>query len=273
MRTTTPGRALPVTAVCRLLFLVLTSGPLVAQTLFVDSADAVNSRPGMNIAAHYDLGKDFTWCDPADIRWIQNVSVTDNKGTAKSIAGFPASFVDPLPGQDIGNDYDGNAQTGDTLPWYDITRNQAAKTGAFQRGAGAFYEDAPGGAAFNDNAPIRVEFNTLVVCLDTAKNTFAPLGGFSWGFVIDPKDSNPQVLAVGGVNADNLVDAFNDLIKNGTSLDGKTKFEQWTMIKGDPKCQLTLKIIPEPSGMVAIGLACLAFGIVCRRRIASARPS
>ena len=153
-----------------------------AAMLIVDNVTAVNGRPGMNIAAHYDLGPNFdNCCSPENIRWIQDVHVTDNAGNDKMLLGtFPARFIDPSPGQNIGNDYNGNPQTGDTLPWYDVTRNQAAQTGAFQRGAGAYFEDGPGGGAFNNEAPIRVDFNTLVVCTDPVAKTFTAMGGFSW---------------------------------------------------------------------------------------------
>ena len=237
-----------------------------AQTLYVDSVAAVNSRPGMNIGAHYDLGPNFTWCDPANIRWIQDVHVTDNSGNDKSIFGFPATFVDPLPGQNIGNDYNGNAQTGDTLPWYDVTRNQAALTGAFQRGAGAYFEDGPGGPGFNNSAPIRVDFNTLVVCTDPNNKTFTAMGGFSWGFIIDPKNSNPQLLGVSAINGDGLINQFNSLIQTNKSIDGNnTMFEQWRMVTAGVGCELNVSIVPEPSSTAMFAVSGLLFVVYSRR--------
>ena len=237
-----------------------------AAMLILDSVSAVNGRPGMNINAHYELGDDFNCCLPENIRWIQNVHVTDNSGNNKSIFGFPSMFVDPLPGQDIGQDYDGNAQTGDLLPWYDVTRNQAAKTGAFARGAGAYYEDAPGGPGFNASAPIRVDFNTLVVCTDPFTKTFSSLGRFSWGFIIDPMNSNPQLLSVTALTGDSLINEFNDLIQNNRSIDGNnTMFEQWRMVTAGVDCQLTV-VVPEVSTYCAGALLALPLALQYARR-------
>jgi hypothetical protein len=236
----------------------------VAATLFVDGVSAVNgASPGMNISAHYDLGTDFTCCDPANLRWLQDVHVTDNSGHALALPGFAANFIDPQPGQNIGNDYDGNPQTGDTLPWYDVTRNQAARTGAFALGAGAYFEDGPGGAAFNNNAPIRVDFNTLVVCTTPSPGpdgggTFYTLGGFSWGFIIDPKNSNPQLLSVTAITGDALINEFNDLI------DANAAFGSWRMVTaGD--CDFTV-VVPETSTLYAGTLLLLPFCVQGVRR-------
>lgn len=235
----------------------------VAQSLNVTQY-ATHGNAGVNIQADWDLGSS-TCCDPANVRWIQNIKLKNLDGTPKNnVPGYinRPNFIDPLPDQPGG--------PWDTLPWYDVTYGSAAdrnsNTNRIANGSGRFFNDSPGGWAGAWGALDFCAF-TAVVCIDGANKTASYLGGFSWGFRVAADGTTTKFALAQMANNAATINMFNTAlhINSGTSDPNynPASFREWTMQVGDVNCQLNFNPVPEPGTMA---LCAAAVGIAARRR-------
>ncbi len=237
-----------ITALC-----IVTVSSSWAQTLkvtrFVD-----NGRGGVEIQAEYDQGKD-PWCKDENVRWIQRLLLKqgDGKTEKTDVPGYPkASFIDPQPTQ--------GGSTFDNLPWYDFTYGSAADRAANQNklnGGGKFFNDTPAG--WGPFGPMYFCAWTAVVCTDTATKKASFMGGFTWGFCVSATGAISLISTTTLGNNDDTVGIFNTALGSGPD-----SFKDWSLTKGDDKCQLTVTSVPEPTSLVA--LACAGLLVLRRRR-------
>ncbi len=223
-----------------------------SQVLRITQFDVSNAQGGLNIQADYS-GIDPQCCDPANVRWLQRILLLDGNGNRlDTVNGYPiGDFIDPQPTQPPGG-WDGD-------PWYDVTYNSAADRATDtnrQNGAGAFFNDSPGG--WRPFGPVSFLAFTAVVCINSTTKEAAFLGGFTWGFNIPAQNGNVSGILPGILgNTQATATMFNDSIALGAFANSG-----WRVVVGDPNCQLTVQSVPEPMTM-ALSLA--AGGLAVRR--------
>lgn len=228
-----------------------------AQTLNVTQY-ATHGNAGVNIQAHWDVPSSWSCCDPANMRWLQNIKLKNLDGTPKNnVQGYlnRPDFIDPLPDQPPGG--------WDTLPWYDVTYGSAAdrtaNTNRIANGSGRFFNDSPGGWAGAWGALDFCGF-TAVVCINDATKTAEYLGGFSWGFRVAANGTVTKFALAAMANNAATVGMFNTALQKSYS---PATFSEWTVNVGDPNCQLTFNPVPEPG---TIALCAAAVGLAAKRR-------
>lgn len=181
---------------------------------------------GVSFWANYTLNGGQTTVNPANLRWLQLVTFS------KNVNGFPnRPFIDPVNGQNIGG---GN--TGDNLPWYDITGNTMAGVSAAGRGVGTWMGDGP--QAPWTLAPLTFTAETVVVqIIDAPSHVAEILGGDQWGYgITSPGGVNtvtPIAASALTVNQ-NLINQFNTGLTND--------FNGWSVIIPEPST-ITLALI------------------------------
>ncbi|MCB8931928.1 MAG: PEP-CTERM sorting domain-containing protein [Fimbriimonadaceae bacterium] len=242
------------------LFVVAGTHAGFAQSLNVTQY-ATHGNGGVNIQADWDLGSS-TWCDPANVRWIQNIKLKNLDGTDKNnVPGYinRPNFIDPLPDQPGG--------PWDTLPWYDVTYGSAAdrntNTNRIANGSGRFFNDSPAG--WGPFGPMMFCAFTAVVCIDNTAKTASYMGGFSWGFTVAANGTVTAKPLLQMANNQATVDMFNTALHiNTTDANyNPATFREWSMTLGDANCQLTYNPVPEPGTMA---LCAAAIGVAAKRR-------
>ncbi|MFO0841979.1 MAG: hypothetical protein U0797_06200 [Gemmataceae bacterium] len=219
---------------------------------------------GLNIQAQYGAGDiDPDCCDPANVRWLQRVLLTDAMGNQRNnVPGYPSgNFIDPQPNQPGG--------PFDNLPWYDITYNTAADRAVDanrQNGAGRFFNDSPQG--WLPFGAISFSALTMLVCVDPQTMMFEFLGGFSWGFSVNAAQNTvtaQELMPLADTNG------LRDIINNSLAA-GAFANQGWMMVANpNPDCFVGVQFLPEP-GTLSLGFIGLAsLGIICvrRRRLAA----
>ena len=244
---------------CRLALsiVVMTTTTAFSQTISVTKYGGSNAQGGISIQAEYDQGPN-PWCLPENVRWLQRILLKKGDGVTQKddVPGYPSGdFIDPQPGQPGG--------PWDNSPWYDVTYNSAADRNSSmnqQGGKGRFMNDSPSG--WGPFGPMYFCAWTAVVCIDTTTKKASYMGGFTWGFC---------VTATGGIVGNTVQPLLNDAatagIFNGALGKGPAGFKEWSVMPGDPQCQLRLNAVPEPSAMLMLGG--LAAGVMRRRKRAA----
>lgn len=211
-----------------------------AGSISITTYEADQAQGGVDIQAEYDPADFEEVCDPANIRWLQRILLTDENGDQKDdVPGYPSgNFIDPQPDQP-GGPFDDD-------PWYDITYNSAADRDSDtnrQNGAGPFFNDSPSG--WGPFGPMSFSATTVLVCIDSANCTFTILEGFTWGFDVAADGTITAQELVEDITIDqDLRDLFNDALDLGPD-----SFSKWTAV-------------PEPSTVVLLAFA----GVVAAAR-------
>jgi hypothetical protein len=234
------------------------SAPINVGSIFVDDYRVVSdaNQGGLNFIIHYTLNGNFAnqnCCDQGNLRWLQLVTFNPNQ------PGFPnGQFVDPTPGQNIGG-----GQTGDMLPWYDITSNSLDfSVGNRQFGKGPYLGDGP--FASWTSGSLNFTAYTLLVCiLSNDATKFAVLGGVSWGYSNDAPNKKTTIMPLMQVNdSQGLDDSIN------TALGKVDKFKGFTAVLGTTAWTTDQPFVnlPEAGSGSMLGIALVAV-VALRRRV------
>ncbi len=219
-----------------------------ADLINITQDDVNQAAGGVTIKANYDVAGIMGLCPGGNIRFIQQVSLTDGSGNPKNgVPGYPNSnFIDPQPNQ-------GNPGDFDNQPWYDATYNNAANRDANtnrQYGSGSYYYDKPAGwGAFK---PVMFSATAAVVCIDTSNCTFQILAGFTWGFSIAADGTVTNIPAMTTV----MNDAATRKLFNDSLATGPATFSKWKAVQS----------VPEPSSIVLAGLGLVGLRTLRARR-------
>lgn len=229
---------------------VFASAEARADLITISQYDVNQAGGGVNIQANYDLTGTGITCDPANVRWLQRILLTDGTGAQKNdVPGYPSgNFIDPQPMQGGG--------TFDNNPWYDFTYNTAADRTAGtnqQNGAGAFYTDSPSG--WGPFKPITFSATLELVCINSADCTGVLLGGFTWGFSINMAGTVTKIPIGNAPPNDATATVFNDALQLGPK-----SFSKWRV-----------RSVPEPSSVALMGLGLAGAGMAAARRRRAAR--
>jgi hypothetical protein len=233
------------------------SAPINVGSIVVDDYRVVSdaNQGGLNFIIHYSLNGNFAnqnCCDQGNLRWLQLVTFNPNQ------PGFPnGQFVDPTPGQNIGG-----GQTGDMLPWYDITSNSLDfSVGNRQFGKGPYLGDGPFASWASGSLSFTVD--TLLVCiLSNDATKFAVLGGVHWGYSNDAPNKITTIMALKQLSDSQVLD---DAIN--TALGKVDKFKGFTAVLGTTAWTTDQPFVtlPEAGSGVMLGIALVAVSVLRRR--------